>query len=82
MDVSLQGPRNSGWNSDTSVTPFNVPLMSLAAGKEMTIDIPAMKVSGLMWRGSADRKGMEVLTHPRDTHCLPPGSRIFQSLLL
>lgn len=78
MDVSLQSPRNSAWNSDSSATPFNVPLKSLAAGKEVTVDIPAMKVRGLTWRGSAGMKGMEVLTTPMS----PSGSRIFQSLLL
>ncbi|XP_052037424.1 cytosolic phospholipase A2 delta [Apodemus sylvaticus] len=39
----LRSPRNSGWNADTSVTPFSVPLKSLAAGKEVTVDIPAME---------------------------------------
>ncbi|XP_001080051.2 cytosolic phospholipase A2 delta [Rattus norvegicus] len=39
----LRSSRNSDWNSDTSATPFNVPLTLLAAGKEVTVDIPATK---------------------------------------
>ncbi|XP_028622678.1 cytosolic phospholipase A2 delta [Grammomys surdaster] len=39
----LRSSGNSGWNSASSATPFNVPLKSLAPGKEVTVDIPAMK---------------------------------------
>ncbi|XP_034351965.1 cytosolic phospholipase A2 delta [Arvicanthis niloticus] len=39
----LRSSRNSGWNSASSATPFSVPLKSLAPGKEVTLDIPAMK---------------------------------------
>nr|XP_048315772.1 LOW QUALITY PROTEIN: cytosolic phospholipase A2 delta [Myodes glareolus] len=37
----LRSSRSNGWMSRTSATPLNVPLKSLATGKEVTVDVPA-----------------------------------------
>lgn len=71
MNISLQSSESNDWNSDKSAGHLTVPLRSLAMGKEVTVNVPVINVSGLNCMESASENKDGESRPPGDTHIAP-----------
>ncbi|XP_045380195.1 cytosolic phospholipase A2 delta isoform X4 [Camelus bactrianus] len=59
----LRSSKTKGWNSGNSTGHLTVPLMSLAMGKEVTVDIPATSAPGVKLQLKAESCPKELAVH-------------------